>query len=368
MAFLDTSKTAGTRRFLMLAALLLLSLSVITGCGTKSSETNESQSREVSCVTGQASLQNIPLNVMATGALQADQTVMVSTRMMGWIRKIHVTEGQVVKKGDALVSIDDSDLRAKKSQAEAGITEAKAVLTNAERMAARFQKLYEEKSVSKQQLDDVVTGRDRAAAGVEMAKAGLREVNVHLSYLDIVAPVDGIVARKMVEEGNMANPGTPLLALESLGKMKVVAHLGEKDVSMVSAGDMVNINVTSLANANFAVPLARVIQSANPGSRTYDIEAYVENTDGRLKSGMFARVTVPVGTRNAILVPTEAITRRGQLTGVWTVDQQDIVHLRWIRLGREIGDQVEILSGLAGNETVILTSEAPLAEGDKAVR
>lgn len=356
------------RKFSTSAALLLLVLFSMTGCGSKSSETNEAQSKDVSCVTGVASLEMVPQNVTATGGLQADKSIMVSTRMMGWIQKIYVVENQVVSKGDKLISIDASDLRAKKSQAEAGITEANAVLANAERMAVRFEKLYEEHSVSKQQLDDVLTGRDRAAAGVEMAKAGLIEVNVHLSYLEIVAPVDGVVARKMVEEGNMANPGMPLLVLESTDRMKVVAHLGEKDVSAVKAGDMVQVDVTSLAGANFAVPLSRVIHSANPGSRTYDIEAYLDNTDGRLKSGMFARVTVPVGIRQAILVDAKAIIKRGQLTGVWTVDPEGIVHLRWIRLGHDVGQKVEVLSGLTGSETVVLSSTAPLSEGDKAVK
>ncbi len=366
MAFLDTSRSAGLGRFLTVAALLMLL--ALAGCGTKSSETNEAQSKEISCVTGQASAQNIPLNVTATGSLVADKSVQISTRMMGWVRKIHVSEGQTVHVGDSLISIDDLDLQAKKAQAEAGIAEAQAVLVNAERMAARFEKLYQEKSVSKQQLDDVLTGRDRAASGVKMAEAGLREVNVHLSYLDIVSPVDGIVARKMAEEGNMANPGLPLLTLESTGRMKVIAHLGEKDVSMVKAGDQVNISISSLTDARFTAPLARVIQSANPGSRTYDMEAYLDNTQGRLKSGMFARVTVPVGTRQAILVNTAAVIKRGQLTGVWIVDGQSIIHLRWIRLGHEIGDQVEVLSGLNGGETIVLSSEAPLAEGDKAVK
>ena len=370
MAFCNitsSSKTRlpGHRPWLLLITFTLLL--AVTACGTKPSETSEAKSRDITCTTSRATVQMIPQTVIATGALEADQSIMVSTRMMGWIKKVHVVENQLVHKGDPLISIDDSDLRAKKSQAKAGITEAKAVLTNAVRMAERFEKLYAEKSVSRQQLDDVLTGRDRAAAGVAMAEAGLREVNVHLSYLDIVAPVDGVVARKMAEEGNMANPGMPLLTLESTGRIKVVAHLGEKDVSMVKTGDEVEINITSLPNAVYKARLDRVIQAANPGSRTYDIETYLDNDDGRLKSGMFARVTVPVGTRQAILVPSAAIIKRGQLTGLWVVDAENIVQLRWIRLGRQLGDQTEVLSGLAGDETVVMSSDAPLSEGDKAV-
>lgn len=362
MAFNKYAKT------LLPAAVLLLMLS---GCGTKSSETNEARPKDVKVTTTTATSASVPMTVTATGGIEADKSVMVSTRMMGWIRKVHVVEGQTVSKGDPLVSIDDSDLRAKKSQAKAGIAEAEAVLANAERMAERFQRLYAEKSVSKQQLDDVLTGRDRAAAGVEMARAGLREVNVHLSYLDIVAPADGVIARKMCEEGNMANPGMPLFSLESTGRVKVVAYLGEKDINHVKAGDIVDVEVTSLTDARYRVALDRVIQSANSGSRTYDIEAYLNNEDRRLKSGMFARVTVPVGHRQAVTVPADAIINRGQLTGVWTIDEEQSVHLRWVRLGHPLNlpdeNRVEVLSGLFGGETLVLSSDAPLAEGDKAV-
>ena len=354
-----------THHPVLLTAALVILLAV-SGCGKKT-DTKASSSKDVKGTTGQAVLQMVPQLVTATGSLEAGRTIMVSTRMMGWIRKIHVREGQTVAKGDLLVSIDDSDLRAKKSQAEAGIVEAKAVLTNAEKMAERFEKLYTEKSVSKQQLDDVLTGRDRAAAGLSMAKAGLTEVNVHLSYLSITAPSEGLVARKMIEEGDMANPGMPLVSLESTGAMKVVAHLGEKDVSAVTIGDMVTIDVTSLDGAVFTAPLDKIIQAANPGSRTYDIEAVLDNPDPRLKSGMFARVSVPVGTREAVMVPSEAIIKRGQLTGVWTVHADGTAHLRWVRLGRAIDDSMEILSGLAGNETVVLSTQQPLAEGDRVV-
>jgi len=220
------------------------------------------------------------------------------------------------------------------------------VLANANKMAGRFERLYAEKSVSKAQVDDVLTGRDRAAAGVKMAKAGLQEVNVHLSYLDIAAPSDGVIARKMAEEGNMANPGMPLLILEQTGQMKVVAHLGEKDVSAVKVGDTVLVEVSSVKGAVFEVDLDKVIPTANPGSRTYDIEAALDNTGGQLRSGMFARVRVPVAMRQAVMVPQEAIIYRGQLTGVWIVDDNQQAHLRWIRLGHPQGGFMEVVSGL----------------------
>lgn len=359
-------KNSPTTR-IALSGLVLTTVLAVAGCGGKA-ETAGPSPKEVACTTDQVVLEQVPQYVTATGSLEADLSVMVSTRMMGWVKQIYVTQGQTVKQGDKLLRIDDSDLLAKRAQATAGIAEAEAVLANAEKMVQRFENLYADKSVSKAQLDDVVTGRDRAAAGVKMAKAGLQEVNVHLSYLDIVAPCDGIVARKMIETGNMANPGMPLLVIEQTGQVKVVAHLGEKDVSSVKVGDTVLVNVSSVAGAEFETTLTKVIPTANPGSRTYDVEALLDNADGRLRSGMFARVKVPTGHRQAVLVPAEAVIRRGQLTGIWIVDQESRAHLRWVRLGHALGDHLEVLSGLAGGETIVLTPGAPLAEGDKVVK
>jgi len=356
-----------TGTLLMATVPILL---MFAGCGGKA-ETASAHSREVKAVTGHARLLTVPRTVSATGSLQAGTTVMVSTRMMGWVREVHVTEGQHVSRGEPLLAIDDTDLQARKSQAQAGITEARAVLTNADKMLTRFENLYAEKSVSGQQLDDVRTGRDRAAAGLEMARAGLTEVNVQLSYLDIKAPVDGIVTRKMIEAGNMANPGLPLISMESLGDMKVVAHLGEKDISSVALGTPVTVTISSLSDTQFHVPLTKIVPTANPGSRTYDIEARLNTDDARLKSGMFARVSVPIGERQAVVVPAAAVARRGQLTGVWLMDDDRIARLRWVRLGHPLagpgGESYEILAGLSGDETVILSSEKPLTEGDRVV-
>ncbi len=361
MAFWNThNKTAGL--VLVTASALVL----LAGCGSKS-ETRAPESREISCRTAPVSMQQVPTVITATGSLTADTSVMVSTRMMGWVREIHVVEGQTVARGDRLLTIDDTDMQAKKRQAEAGISAAEAVLANAEKMAGRFENLYAEKSVSKAQLDDVLTGRDQARAGLEMAKAGLAEVNVHLSYLDITAPVDGTVARKMIEQGNMANPGMPLLILEQSDRIKVTAHVGEKDVAQLAAGLPVRVEISSADGAIFDTELARVIPTANPGSRTYDVEAYLDNPDGQLKSGMFARVIIPVGSRNAVLVPADAVIRRGQLTGLWLKNDQGNAALRWVRLGHGRDGQFEVLSGMTGDETVVLSSDQPLREGDRVV-
>lgn len=350
---------------ILAAAAALLLAAALAGCGKKAPEARPA-GEDVRGTTARAQLRELPVLVSAVGSVEPETRVMVSTRMMGWVSALHVAEGDTVRKGQRLLTIDDQDMRAKREQVEAGIREAEAVVANAERMAARFRNLYEAKAVSKSQLEDVETGLERARAGLAQAEAARAELNVHLEYLDITAPMAGVVTRRMVEQGDMAAPGHPLLFLDKLDRMKIVARLGEKDVNSVSAGDMVTAHVTSLDRATFKVEVARLIASANPGSRTYDIEMSVAN-DGRLRPGMFARVDVPVGVRRGVVVPASAVHRRGQLTGVWIVAADGAASLRWVRLGDPVEGGVEVLSGLDGTETVVTSSEKPLAEGDKVV-
>ncbi|MBU1675228.1 efflux RND transporter periplasmic adaptor subunit [bacterium] len=351
---------------IIVAALAAVMAAGLAGCGGKGAEVRP-VGEEVRCATCTAVLAELPIVATATASVEPEVRVQISTRMMGWVNKLHVREGDAVVKGQRLLTIDDQDMRAKRAQVEAGIREAEAVVANAETMAGRFRNLYEAKAVSKSQLDDVLTGLDRARAGLARAEAARAEIEVHMGYLDIKAPAAGVVTRRMVEEGDMANPGHPLLYIDRIERMKVVAGLGEKDISSVSAGDMAHVDVTSLDDATYDVEVARVIPAANPGSRTYDVEMYVDNAEGLLRPGMFARVQLEIGRRRGVLVPRAALVRRGQLTGVFTVDADGTVHLRWVRTGDDAGDAVEVVSGLSGGETIVLSSDKPLVEGDKAV-
>ena len=346
--------------------LILAALAAMAGCGG-GDEPAAYHPKEVRADLVTAVRTGIPRTVTATGELEAENAMEVSTRLMGHVREVLVKVGERVQTGQVLVRIDDTDMQARRRQAEAAIDEARAVLENAETNLARFQRLYQENSVSKSQLDEVRTGRDRAAAGLARAQAALAEVEVQLDYLRIEAPAPGQVTRRLVDPGDMASPGQPLLMLEQTGTMKVRAGLSEKDVDLVSVGEQVKVKITSLEQATYTVPIARIVPAANPMSRTFDLEAYLPNEAGRLKSGMFARVEVPVGSREAVLVPREALHERGQLTGVWIVDEAGTAHLRWIRTGQTIGDEVEVISGLQGGEQLVLRADLPLVEGDKVV-
>ncbi len=358
----EVLKNQGIRAAGMLSLLVLMTATV--GCGSDG-EPAHYEPKTVNADLATVERIMVPRLVTTTGALEAENAVEVSTRLMGHVREVLVRSGDAVTAGQLLVRIDETDMIARKNQAAAGIAEARAVLDNAETNLSRFERLYAERSVSKSQLDDARTGRDRAFASVSGAEAALATVNVQLGYLRITAPTSGTVTQRLVDPGDMASPGQPLVTLEQNNIMMVRAGISERDIDLVDVGGDVRVTVTSLDQAVFEVPVARVLPAANPMSRTFDLEAYLPNQDGRLRSGMFARVEVSIGAREAVLVPAAALHTRGQLTGLWIVNDESIAHLRWIRVGRAIGDRVEVISGLQGGESIVLQADQPLIEGDR---
>ena len=161
------------KKFTLLAGTGLM-IAALAGC-SKEKPVTHAAAKEVVCETTAVELATLQVTVGAVASVEPAVRAHVSTRMMGWVSRIHVREGDAVRAGQALLSIDDKDVRARREQAEAGVREAEAVVANAEATAARFRNLYERKAVSKQQLDDVTTGLERARAGLAQAEAARSE-------------------------------------------------------------------------------------------------------------------------------------------------------------------------------------------------
>ncbi|UZH54940.1 efflux RND transporter periplasmic adaptor subunit [Salinimicrobium tongyeongense] len=304
----------------------------------------------------------------ASGKIEAVNSANLSTRMMGFIDDIHVNVGDKVNKGQLLVSINNADLQAKRAQVNAGITEAEAAYKNAKKDYERFKALYEEQSASQKEMDDQTARFEMAQARLEAAKQMRNEVNSQFAYVNIRAPFSGVITNKFAEKGTMANPGQPLLAIEAPGNFEVTARVPESNISKIETGTKVDVIVKSVEQE---VPgtVAEVSTSASNTGGQYLVKVALEDTEADLKSGMYATVRFPVekqeSTAEAVMIPTEAIVTRGDLKGVYTVSQQNTAMLRWLRLGRTYGDQVEVLSGLNPDEAYIVSADRKLFNGAK---
>jgi len=349
------------------SALLATSL-LLMACGSDEKKTVADDSPNVYVVVQNVETDTNSPFLTASGKIQASNSANLSTRMMGFVTKTHVNVGDKVRKGQLLISINNADLQAKAAQVNASITEATAAYRNAEKDYQRFQNLFAENSASQKELDDMTAHFEMAKARLEAARQMKNEVNAQFSYANIRAPFSGFVTNKFIKKGDMANPGMPLIAIESPGQFEVTAMIPESEISQIENNIEVDVLIKSI-NKSVKGKVIEVSSSAKNTGGQYLVKVNLKKADAEILSGMYVTVKFPVEktstTKQRILIPTEALVNNGQLSGVYTVSQSNTAVLRWLRLGRTFGDNVEVLSGLSAKESYIVSADAKLYNGAK---
>lgn len=303
----------------------------------------------------------------ASGKIEAISSANISTRMMGYVDKIYVDMGDKVTNGQLLMSINNVDVTAKLAQVNAGIMEAQAAFDIAKKDFERYTALFNEKSASQKELDDITANYEMAKARLNAAKEMKNEVNAQLSYANIRAPFSGVVTNKFIKAGDMANPGMPLLELEAPGKYQIMAMVPESEILDIKNNTEVNVLIKALEKVAKG-KVTEISTSAKNTGGQYMVKVILEETDANILSGMYATVQFPVERKentNSLMIPLEAVVENGQLSGVYTVSQSNTALLRWLRLGRTFGDEVEVLSGLSANEQYIIKADGKLYNGAK---
>ncbi|TLP71987.1 efflux RND transporter periplasmic adaptor subunit [Maribacter sp. ACAM166] len=302
-----------------------------------------------------------------SGKVEAVKSANISTRMMGYVDKIYVSIGDKVSNGELLLSVNNTDVSAKLAQVNAGITEATAAFTNAEKDYNRFTVLFQENSASQKELDDITANYNMANARLESAKQMKNEVNAQMGYANIRAPFSGMVTNKFIKVGDMANPGMSLLEVESPEKYQVLAMVPESEILEINNNTEVAVQIKAL-NQTVKGKVVEVSTSSKNTGGQYLVKVMLDEIDTQILSGMYATVQFPIERKtstSAIMIPVEAIINNGQLSGIYTVSQSNTALLRWLRLGRTFGDKVEVLSGLSADEQYIVSAEGKLFNGAK---
>jgi RND family efflux transporter MFP subunit len=343
---------------------ILAGLNACSGGNEKKNETNENPIA-VTLSTVSAVIQEA---VLASGEVEAVQTANISTRMMGRVTNIFVKVGDQVEKGQLLVSVWDEDVKAKRAQTDAMITEAEGAYASAQKDYDRFNNLYKQQSATAKELDNVTLQYNSAKARVAAARQMRSEVNAILSYSRLTAPFSGVVTQKSGEVGNIANPGMPILTIQQNGDFQVSASVAESDISKIHLGDIANVQIKSTGKS-FDGKIMQINPSSQFTGGQYIVKISIPRTANRdLYTGMFANISFPMTDirqikDDAALVPVSAITTRDELTGIYTVGVNNTALLRWIRLGKTYGDKVEVTSGLSIGEKFIRLSESKLYNG-----
>jgi len=325
----------------------------------------------------------------ASGTVRARYTAAVAARIAGQIESIQVQVGDHVRPGELLVRIDSRDLQANLRRAEAGQSEAKNAIAEAESATAaarasldlarvthrRFEDLLAKKSVSQQEYDESAARLKGAEAAVQMslskrqqvearmaqAAAEVEAARVMLGFATLAAPLEGTVVERRADPGSMATPGMPLLLIEQAG-LRLEAPVAESRLGTVKTGQTVEVELEGLSRT-VSGRVAEIVPAVDAATRTFMVKIDLPATTG-LRAGTFGRAAFAGGRRQALLVPQAAVVERGQIQGVYVVEGET-ARLRLVSLGEARGEEREILAGLSGGEKVVVGPPAGLADGGR---
>jgi len=305
-----------------------------------------------------------------SGQIEAGQSANISTRVMGYITRINVKVGDRVNKGQLLATISNEDILAKRAQADAMIAETEAGYKNAQKDYERFNNLYKQESASAKELDNITLQYTSGKARLEAAKQMRNEVNATLNYTNLTAPFAGTITQKLMDAGSMANPGMPILTIEQNASYQVSASVPENEINQISQGATAMVTISAI-NKVIKGTVTQISQSSQFSGGQYIIKVRIPDNEKRgLFAGMYANVAIAVKqitagktTDNQVMVPVSCIEHKDQLTGLYTIGNNNTALLRWVRLGNVVGNQVEVLSGLGMHEQFIVSAQGRLFNG-----
>lgn len=289
----------------------------------------------------------------AAGVAEPYQQATLATKLMGTVTRVLVHEGDRVVAGQLLFEIDARDLAARASQVAAAIADADAQRQDAQTQATRFRALYADSAATRAQLDAAETGLARADAGVRAARAGASEVEVLRTYAGVRAPFAGQVAARLVDPGALSAPGMPMLIVQDVSRLRLTASVPADVAQRVARGDVL------AARGDGFTTTARVegIVPAGAGNLS-TINAIVTDAPAALRAGSAIVLAVTHGTRAALLVPRSALVFDGDLVGV-VVRRGGRDDRRWVRIGDGTPTLVEVTSGLAAGDTIVVPTSTP---------
>jgi RND family efflux transporter MFP subunit len=286
----------------------------------------------------------------APGTVLATRQAALATRISGTIRNVAVDIGAEVREGQALVSLEARDI-------DARIASAEAAAQLARQWHARIAALTEEGAATAQELDD-------ANARLEMAEAALRDASAQRNYVVLRAPFSGVITARRADPGDLAVPGMPVLQMIATDALKIEADLPGELAGRIAVGDRVGIYEPE-TGARFVAFVTRVVPAVERASRRFRIEARFESESAALQTmppGSFVRIELNEPTTITRWIPDDAVVSRGQLSGVFVVDGDEL-RLRWVRLGERLGSSVELLAGPAADALLVRDPAPGLVDG-----
>lgn len=282
------------------------------------------------------------------------------------IQQVFFERGQPVSQGALVVQLDDAEVVARLRQAKAGLQAARIQMALLEKDKKRLESLYREKAVAKQRLDHIQAEAQAARARVEEAQAALKALEeIHADFF-LRSPISGIVAERYLDPGNLTDTRKPIVRITDETVLKVVFHVPEKDFGYMRTGMKGLCRLDAHPGRTFEGTVEVLSPVLDPRTRTALAELHLPNPDMALRSGMFAHVTVPLRTREALVVDRDAVVRLpGTGQPYVFVVEEGKARLRNVRLGIEQETFVEVVEGLDLKDQAIVRGQNRVVDGSR---
>lgn len=303
--------------------------------------------------TAPAQVREVALTYPAESVVEASRQATVAAQVSGRVVQVMVDAGDRVSRGQVLMRIDEREAAQGVAAAQAGVAQAQAALTNATATLERTRNLRDKNFISQAALDQAEAAHRAAVAQLKAAEAGRGQAGTVRSFTVVTSPLTGVVAQRLTEEGEMAAPGRPLLALFEPGELRVVASIPQYKLAALPQELRAKVEFPERHLWVDAVRVER-LPVADARTHTVRVRVYLPADVAGVVPGMFARVHLVLGNARKLVVPAEAVVRRGEVTAVYVQAADGGLALRQVRLGEPVADGgIEVLAGLAGGETVV---------------
>jgi membrane fusion protein (multidrug efflux system) len=304
--------------------------------------------------------------IEATGELVAKEQAPIAAEVGGRVTELLVEEGTRVEAGTPVLAIDPERRKLERDSAQARADEAEAALREQERELRRVTDLRARKVASQTQQEQAETARKLAQARHLAAEADLGVAERALRDATVAAPFAGHVAQRYVGRGEYVQPGTPLFELVSLDPIEVEFSVSEVDSGRVAAGQQVGVRLAPFPDETFGATVTFVSPTIDPRTRTLRVKAQLENREGKLRPGLFARVDLGVSERTGVpMVPEEAILQRSDGAVVFRTNGDHRVERVVVETGTHREGWVEVVRGLSPGELVVSRGQTLLQDGDR---
>ncbi len=351
------------KRMMTLSVLVIAAGLLLPACHEREAQRAEAELTPIQGHVAPVEQLTTSRDIEVYGIVQPARQSFVSSRVIGPVIAVRVQAGDQVRKGAALLEIQPQTIEGQVAQAEGAQAQAQAALALAEKNFKRFERLHEQGAASDLELDMARMQFEQAKGAVEQAKGAVQAASSVASEAVVRAPFAARIIDKMVEIGDLAAPGRPLVRLESLSGRKVWLTIRESDISRISIGQELKVRFDAKPElGTVSGKVDEIVPAADPATHTFTVKVSVAVPE--LPSGSAARALLPGDEVSRLSIPSEAVFSRGGLELVVVRAEDGTARTRAVTTGSPLETgQIEILSGLKADDQVVIDAPGPVADG-----